>query len=125
MADVSAAIDPAASLWLSAVLFGLGIVGVFARRSSLAMLMSFQLMAAASVLALAGFDAQRLARAHEAPASGQALGVLILTLCAAQGMIALGLLIARRRLERRRTEQRQIERRRTARRERGRGPLPW
>ncbi|MCP5044246.1 MAG: NADH-quinone oxidoreductase subunit K [bacterium] len=107
---MSAAIDPLAPLWLSAVLLALGIIGVFVRRSLLTMAMSLQLMAAAAVLALVGFDAQHLSVAPSHAAPGQGLGVLILTVAAAQGMVALGLVIARQRI---------------ARRGRGRGVSPW
>jgi len=88
-------IDPSAPLWLSALLFGLGVVGVFTRRSLLTMLSSFQLIAGASVLALVTFDARVGGN------SGQGFGVLILTLVAAQGIVALGLLVARQRIARR------------------------
>ncbi len=105
-----AAIDPLAPLWLSAVLFALGIIGVFVRRSLLTMATSLQVMAAASVLALVGFDGQHLSVAPSHAAPGQGLGVLILAVAAAQGMVALGLVSARQRI---------------ARRARRRGASPW
>ncbi len=110
-------IDPNASIALSAALFGLGILGVFVRRSPISLLLSLQLMLAASVLALVSFDlttsvppgraeiAQMLVEQHvglstgksTGNTAGQGFGVLILSVATAQVTIGLGLMIAGRR----------------------------
>jgi len=110
-------IDPNASIALSAALFGLGILGVFVRRSPISLLLSLQLMLAASVLALVTFDlttsvspdrteiAQMLVEQHVGRSTGksagntagQGFGVLILSVATAQVTIGLGLMIAGRR----------------------------
>lgn len=110
-------IDPNASIALSAALFGLGILGVFVRRSPISLLLSLQLMLAASVLALVSFDlttsvspgraeiAQMLVEQHVGRSAGksagntagQGFGVLILSVATAQVTIGLGLMIAGRR----------------------------
>lgn len=114
-------IDPNASIALSAALFGLGILGVFVRRSPISLLLSLQLMLAASVLALVSFDlttsvspgraeiAQMLVEQHVGRSTGkstgksagntagQGFGVLILSVATAQVTIGLGLMIAGRR----------------------------
>ena len=102
-------IDPNASIALSAALFGLGILGVFVRRSPISLLLSLQLMLAASVLALVSFDlttsvspgrveiAQMLVEQHVRNNAGQGFGVLILSVATAQVTIGLGLMIAGRR----------------------------
>lgn len=110
-------IDPNASIALSAALFGLGILGVFVRRSPISLLLSLQLMLAASVLALVSFDlttsvppgraeiAQMLVEQQVGRSTGkstgntagQAFGVLILSVATAQVTIGLGLMIAGRR----------------------------
>ena len=110
-------IDPNASIALSAALFGLGILGVFVRRSTISVLLSLQLMLAASVLALVSFDlttsvppgraeiAQMLVEQQVGRSTGkstgntagQAFGVLILSVATAQVTIGLGLMIAGRR----------------------------
>jgi NADH:ubiquinone oxidoreductase subunit K len=111
-------LDPNATIALSAALFGLGILGVFVRRNAITVLLSLQLMLAASVLALVSFDHTNHytisaadnsnippkgdpALAHgERPSeqsAGQGFGVLILSVCTAQVTVALGLLLAARR----------------------------
>ena len=110
-------IDPNASIALSAALFGLGILGVFVRRSPISLLLSLQLMLAASVLALVSFDLttsvspgraeiaqmlveQQVGRSTGKSAgntAGQGFGVLILSVATAQVTIGLGLMIAGRR----------------------------
>ena len=81
---------------LSPLLFGVGVAGVFARRSSLAMWAGIQVMIFASVLALLGFDL-RSAAAAQGSAVGQGFGVTLVLLLAAQAVVATALLIARSR----------------------------
>lgn len=76
---------------LSPLLFGVGVAGVFARRSSLAILAGIQLMILASVLVLVGFDMREAA----GTATGQGFGVTLILLLAAQAVIASALLVAR------------------------------
>jgi NADH-quinone oxidoreductase subunit K len=85
-------LDPNAAIALSAALFGLGILGVFVRRNPIAVLLSLQLMLAASVLALVSFDLT-----FAGSSAGQGFGVLILSVATAQVSVGLGLLIAARR----------------------------
>lgn len=87
-------IDPNASIALSAALFGLGILGVFVRRSTISVLLSLQLMLAASVLAQVSFDHTV---SSVGQAAGQGFGVLVLSVATAQVTVGLGLLIAARR----------------------------
>ena len=72
-------------LLLSAVLFGIGIYGVLARRNAILILMSVELMLNASTVALIAFDVwlkqeQRLAGtiAWDLSSSGQSLAVFII-----------------------------------------------
>ena len=85
-------------LLLSAVLFGIGIYGVLARRNAILILMSVELMLNASNVALIAFDVwlkeeQRFAGtiAWDPLSSGQSLAVFIITIAAAE--IGLGLAI--------------------------------
>ncbi|MDP6978778.1 MAG: hypothetical protein QF570_09285 [Myxococcota bacterium] len=105
-------IDPGFALgvisWLSPLLFGVGVAGVFARRSSLAMMTSLQLMVSAGVLALVGFDLRHALAAAGAGATGQGFGVSAVILLAAQTVVTASLLIARARTAARKG-----------------GPVPW
>ena len=88
-------IDPNASLALSAALFSVGIVGVFARRSIFSAFLSLELMLCATVLALTSFDL--LHSQSVSPSEvvmGRGAAVLILSVALAQAVIGLGLLIA-------------------------------
>jgi NADH-quinone oxidoreductase subunit K len=74
-------------LVLSALLFGIGIYGVLARRNAILVLMSVELMLNAVTVALVAFDVwlQEVAR------TGQSLAVFVITVAAAE--IGLGLAI--------------------------------
>ena len=94
-------IDLDLTIALSATLFGLGILGVFARRSVVAVLLSLDLMLCSAALALVAFDytvAYTIAAADRSAvdAGGQGFAVLILTVATAQTIVGLGLLVARR-----------------------------
>ncbi len=91
-------IDPHSTTLLSAVLFCLGILGVFVRRNVISVLLSLELMLSAAVLALVSFDSTSAAIGSTVdPTAGQGLAVLVLTLVTAQTIVGLGLLIAARR----------------------------
>lgn len=91
-------VDPAAPLALSTVLFGLGVLGVFAHRGVISVLLSIEFVLCAAVLALVSFD-----RVHSdavtgaAATGGEGLSVMVLSVATAQAIVGLGLLIAARR----------------------------
>lgn len=74
-------------LVLSALLFGIGIYGVLARRNAILVLMSVELMLNAVTLSLITFDAWL----QEDARIGQSLAVFVITIAAAE--IGLGLAI--------------------------------
>jgi NADH-quinone oxidoreductase subunit K len=74
-------------LVLSAVLFGIGIYGVLARRNAILLLMSVELMLNAVNLSLVSFDIWLDDALH----AGQSLAVFVITIAAAE--IGLGLAI--------------------------------
>ncbi|HUW17370.1 MAG TPA: NADH-quinone oxidoreductase subunit NuoK [Actinomycetes bacterium] len=74
-------------LVLSALLFGIGIYGVLARRNAILVLMSVELMLNAVTLSLITFDAWL----QEDAKIGQSLAVFVITIAAAE--IGLGLAI--------------------------------
>jgi len=74
-------------LLLSAVLFGIGIYGVLARRNAILILMSVELMLNASNISLIAFDIWL----QDTLRTGQSLAVFIITIAAAE--IGLGLAI--------------------------------
>ena len=88
-------IEPHAPLAFSAALFTLGIFGVLVRRSVISVLLSLQLMFAASIVALVAFDRMLpLADRGADGVPGQGFALLILTVVTAQTMVGLGLLVA-------------------------------
>lgn len=92
-------IDPATAVAFSAALFALGIFGVLVRRNVIAVLLSLELMFAASVVALVSFD--RLLPHHDVGSdgvAGQGFSVLILSVVTAHTMVGLGLLVAAHRI---------------------------
>jgi len=74
-------------LVLSALLFGIGIYGVLARRNAILILMSVELMLSAANIALVTFDVMLKDVTH----AGQSLTVFVITIAAAE--IGLGLAI--------------------------------
>lgn len=74
-------------LLLSAVLFGIGIYGVLARRNAILVLMSIELMLNGVNLSLVAFDVWLRDVAH----AGQSLAVFVITMAAAE--VGLGLAI--------------------------------
>lgn len=75
-------------LVVSALLFGVGLLGVLARRSLLLIFMSVELMLNAANLAAAAF-----ARFH-GDVQGQVLVVFVITVAAAEVAVGLALLVA-------------------------------
>lgn len=75
-------------LWLSSVLFAIGIAGVLIRRNAIIMLMSVELMLNAVNLALIGF-----ARQYR-DVTGQVYVIFIMTVAAAEVAIGLALFVA-------------------------------
>lgn len=84
--------------WVSPLLFGLGLAAVFARRSSLAMLIGLQWMFAAAALAFVGFDLRGVAAAPDAAPGGSAIVVTTALFAAAQSVFAIALFVARARI---------------------------
>lgn len=84
-------IGPTHLLGLSAVLFGIGLFGVMARRNAIAMLMSVELMfnavnVALVALARFGYDPAR-------PLAGMVLALFVITVAAAEVAVAVALLL--------------------------------
>ncbi|MFT5441502.1 MAG: NADH-quinone oxidoreductase subunit K [Myxococcota bacterium] len=91
-------VDPIAPLVLSAVLFGLGVIGVFAHRGAISVLLSIEFVLCAAVVALVSFDRLHSSALPGATATGgEGLSVLVLSVATAQAIVGLGLLIAARR----------------------------
>jgi NADH-quinone oxidoreductase subunit K len=86
-------IDPSAYLLLSAVLFGIGVVGVVARKNVLIILMSVELM-------LNGVNVAFVAAgSYLGDAAGGVFAFMVMTVAAAEAAVGLALLIALYRLK--------------------------
>jgi len=86
-------IDPSAYLLLSAILFGIGVVGVVARRNVLIILMSVELM-------LNGVNVAFVAAgSYLGDAAGGVFAFMVMTVAAAEAAVGLALLIALYRLK--------------------------
>jgi NADH-quinone oxidoreductase subunit K len=86
-------IDPSAYLLLSAVLFGIGAVGVVARKNVLIILMSVELM-------LNGVNVAFVAAgSYLGDAAGGVFAFMVMTVAAAEAAVGLALLIALYRLK--------------------------
>jgi len=86
-------IDPSAYLLLSAILFGIGVVGVVARRNVLIILMSVELM-------LNGVNVAFVAAgSYLGDAAGGVFDFMVMTVAAAEAAVGLALLIALYRLK--------------------------
>ncbi len=75
-------------LWLSAVLFGIGVFGFLARRNIILMLVSVEVMLNAVNLSLVGFSR------HLEDLRGQVLALFVIVVAAAEAGVGLGLVIA-------------------------------
>lgn len=81
-------IDPPAYLFLSAVMFTIGVIGVLIRRNVLVMFMCIELMLNAANLSFVTF-----ARAYQ-DINGQAVVFFILVVAAAEVVVGLGIIVA-------------------------------
>ena len=77
-----------ACLGLSAVLFGIGLIGFLGRRNIILMLISVEIMLNAVNVSLAGFSRQLQDQ------RGQILALFVIAVAAAEAAIGLGLLLA-------------------------------
>ena len=77
-----------ATLALSAVLFGIGLIGFLGRRNIILMLVSIEIMLNAVNVSLAGFSGQLQEE------RGQVLALFVIALAAAEAAVGLGLLLA-------------------------------
>ena len=84
-------------LALSALLFAIGIYGVLTRRQVLGILMSIELIFNATLINLVAFNRFL----YPGNVWGQALGIFILTLAAAEAVVGLSLVLSFHRMERR------------------------
>jgi len=86
-------VEPSAYLLLSAVLFGIGVVGVVARKNVLIILMSVELM-------LNGVNVAFVAAgSYLGDAAGGVFAFMVMTVAAAEAAVGLALLIALYRLK--------------------------
>jgi len=86
-------IDPSAYLLLSAILFGIGVVGVVARKNVLIILMSVELM-------LNGVNVAFVAAgSYLGDAAGGVFAFMVMTVAAGEAAVGLALLIALYRLK--------------------------
>jgi NADH-quinone oxidoreductase subunit K len=86
-------IDPSAYLLLSAILFGIGVVGVVTRKNVLIILMSVELM-------LNGVNVAFVAAgSYLGDAAGGIFAFMVMTVAAAEAAVGLALLIALYRLK--------------------------
>ena len=82
---------------LSAILFGIGVVGVVTRRNLIVIMMSIHLMLNAGALAFVAFNRAWPQGAEGVGASlldGHIFVLMIVTVAAAQGAVGLGILIS-------------------------------
>jgi NADH-quinone oxidoreductase subunit K len=77
-----------ACLGLSAVLFGIGLVGFLARRNIILMLVSVEIMLNSVNVSLAAFSH------HLADARGQVMALFVIAVAAGEAAIGLGLVLA-------------------------------
>ena len=87
MSDIFWGVGAGHFLALSAVLFGIGVVGALMRRNALIVLMSIELMLNAGNLAILTFARQR----HDM--KGHALAMVIIALAAAEAAIGLAIVV--------------------------------
>jgi NADH-quinone oxidoreductase subunit K len=77
-----------ACLALSAVLFGIGLIGFLGRRNIILMLVSVEIMLNAVNVGLVGFSQ------HFSDARGQVMAVFVIAVAASEAAIGLGLVLA-------------------------------
>ena len=88
MTSLVAAVLPEKVLWLSAILFSIGLVGVTCRRNILVMLLSIEIMLNAANLTLVAFS-----RVH-GDVAGQVMVFFAMTVAAAEVAVGLAIVIA-------------------------------
>jgi NADH-quinone oxidoreductase subunit K len=79
---------------LSAVLFGIGVVGVVTRRNLIVILMSIELMLNAVNLAFVGFNRLWPGTAEQPALDGQVFVLMVITVAAAEVAVGLGIVIS-------------------------------
>ena len=84
-------IHAAGPLVLVAALFGVGLYGVLARRNAVLMLIGIEIMLAAAGLLFVTVDATTR---QTLPPTGQVLTLFVITMAAAEIVLALGLVVA-------------------------------
>lgn len=77
---------------VSAILFGIGLYGVFTRRSPIILLLSVEIMLNASNLALIAFSR------YLGEQSGQVFALVVMAVAASEVVVGLGLVVAMARL---------------------------
>ncbi len=82
-----------ALLYLSALLFSIGVYGVLARRNILVLLMSLELMLNAVNIALVGFGRVHALTTTSGAHGGQIFTLMVLAVAAAEAAIGLSLLL--------------------------------
>ena len=79
---------------LSAVLFGIGVVGVVTRRNMIVILMSIELMLNAVNLAFIGFNRLAPGTPGSNALDGQVFVLIVITVAAAEVAVGLGIVIS-------------------------------
>jgi NADH-quinone oxidoreductase subunit K len=79
---------------LSAVLFGIGVIGVVTRRNLIVILMSIELMLNAVNLAFVGFNRLWPGAADRPALDGQVFVLMVITVAAAEVAVGLGIVIS-------------------------------
>jgi NADH-quinone oxidoreductase subunit K len=87
--------SPEFFLSISALVFGLGLVGMVTRRNPLIMFMSIELMLNASNLAFVTFSrfSQKLDGLRGGPSDGPVFTFVVMTIAAAEAVVGLGIII--------------------------------
>ena len=79
---------------LSAVLFGIGVIGVVTRRNLIVILMSIELMFNAVNLAFVGFNRMWPGQPGQNAYDGQVFVLMVITVAAAEVAVGLGIVIS-------------------------------
>jgi NADH-quinone oxidoreductase subunit K len=79
---------------LSALLFGIGVIGVVTRRNLIVILMSIELMLNAANLAFVGFNRLWPGAPGENALDGQVFVLMVISVAAAEVAVGLGIVIA-------------------------------
>lgn len=87
-------------LTLAAILFGLGLYGVLARRNAVLVLMAVELMLNAVTLLFVTFDVTLAATGAAADRTGQVAGLFVIVLAAAEIGVGLAVVLALYRVRR-------------------------